>query len=248
MTTSNEWKEFFNTDYAPKYENEGFTKNTEQEIHFLVEEMNLSKGSRILDVGCGTGRHSVALAKKGYSVTGVDISPAMLSEAGKSAARAGVEIALIESDAQYISFSEEFDAVICLCEGALSLLGSDDDPYDHDVRILNNIFQSLNSKSKFITTVLNGCRCIRMMDDADVLSGRFNPITMVEKSQETIKEGNEEKIITVRERVYTPAEFVRMLHQVGFMPEGVFGGTAGAWNKEPLKLDEMEFMVIAIKP
>ena len=54
-----------NPDYAPKYENEGFTKNMEQEIHFIVEEMNLSKGSRILDVGCGTGRHSVALAKKG---------------------------------------------------------------------------------------------------------------------------------------------------------------------------------------
>jgi len=243
----NEWKTFFNHNYAPQYEKEVFTQNTTQEVNFIIEELNVPEGSHILDVGCGTGRHAIALAQNGYRVTGVDISPAMLNEARKSAAKLGVDIILIESDAQEISFSQEFDAAICLCEGALSLLGSEDDPYEHDVKILENIFRSLKPNGRFITTVLNAYRRIRMLSDADIQSGQFDQVTMVEYSEETRKFEEIQIIITVRERLYTPAEFVRMLHHVGFNVEGVFGGTAGDWNKTPLKLDEMEFMVIAFK-
>ena len=51
-----------------------FTKNTVAEVDFVLEELSLPPGSRILDVGCGTGRHAVELARRGYQITGVDIS------------------------------------------------------------------------------------------------------------------------------------------------------------------------------
>ena len=51
-----------------------FTKGTQQEIGFLLELMALKAGDRILDVGCGPGRHAVALAQAGLAVTGVDVS------------------------------------------------------------------------------------------------------------------------------------------------------------------------------
>lgn len=80
MPEPNEWIEFFNN-HAPKYKDEVFVKNTEAEIEFVIEELKLPPGHRILDMGCGTGRHSIELAKRGYKITGVDWSSGMLGEA-----------------------------------------------------------------------------------------------------------------------------------------------------------------------
>lgn len=239
----NEWKIFFNECYALEYEKECFAQNTEEEVRFIVSELNLPVGSHILDVGCGTGRHSVILAQRGYSVTGVDISSYMLNQAMKSASEADVQIKFIAADAQFMSFSTEFDAAISLCEGGLSLLGSGDNPFNHDQRILQNIYDCLKPKSLFISTVLSAFRRIRQMSGPDVLSGQFDPVTMVETTREKVKTNLGEKEILVRERLYTPPEYIRMLHQAGFVVEDVFG----AWNRQSMKLDDMEFMVIAEK-
>lgn len=247
MKVQNEWVEFFNDEYAPHYEEEIFTKNTEQEVIFLKYELNLRKGAKILDIGCGTGRHSIALAREGFRMTGVDISPSMLKIATAKAKEEGVELTLIESDAQDISFKEEFDAVICLCEGALSLLGSQDDPFLHDYRILENIYHTLKPGCKFVTTVLNGYFRIRNLTQEDITSGKFDPVTMVETSNMQVVTESGHKTVTVRERVYTPPEFMRMLNRVGFEVEGIYGGSAGDWNKDPVKLDAMEFLAIAKK-
>ena len=78
MTEKSTWEAFFDA-HAPVYEENVFTKNTVREADFLVEELAPPPGGRILDVGCGTGRHSIELARRGYSVTGVDLSFGMLA-------------------------------------------------------------------------------------------------------------------------------------------------------------------------
>ena len=243
----NEYKQFFNAETASRYEQEIFTQNTANEVRFLIDEFQLSKGSKILDVGCGTGRHSVALAREGYKMTGIDLSPAMLQQARIAAQNAGVDLELIESDAQSIAFKNEFDAAICLCEGSLSLLGSEDDPFEHDIRILTNIYNAMKLGATFITTVLNASRILRLKTNDDIASGKFDPITLVEFTQETVRTEDGAKVCTLRERYYTAPEFARMLRQVGFTISGIYGGTAGAWHKETLKLDEWEIMAIARK-
>ena len=127
MTRRNEWEEFFDG-HAPVYMDNVFTKNTLNEVDFVLEELRLPLGSRLLDVGCGTGRHAVELARRGYQLTGVDISSGMLVEAEKEAREAGVEVELIHADATQFTSDKLFDAAICLCEGAFSLLSSEDDP------------------------------------------------------------------------------------------------------------------------
>jgi 2-polyprenyl-3-methyl-5-hydroxy-6-metoxy-1,4-benzoquinol methylase len=242
----NEWKIFFNG-YAPNYDNEVFTKNTDWEVEFLIEELDLSKGASILDIGCGTGRHSIGLALKGYRVTGVDISSEMLKIAKEKMKTSGVIVSFICVNAlDYVS-DVQHDAAICLCEGAFCLLGSGDDPLERDLAVLRNINRSLKPGAKLIINVLNGCRSLRAITDQDVVEGRYDLLSMVEVSDMEFMTVKGIQSVKVRERVYTPPEFKRILNAAGFQVDHIFGGTAGSWNRETPRLDEMELMAIARK-
>jgi SAM-dependent methyltransferase len=243
----NEWKEFFNGIYAPRYEKEVFTKNTSREVEFLVDELRLPKGATILDVGCGTGRHSIGLALRGYKMIGVDISQDMLNIAQEAARRHQADVELICSDAQNFVTKRTFDGAICLCEGAFGLLGSTDDPFEHDVRILENVCRVLKKGAKFVLTCTNGMRNLRMYNDADVTRDKYNVLTMVETSEMEIETGEGTKKITVRERGYTPPELRRILQMANLEVEHIYGGTAGSWNRQTPKLDEYELMAICRK-
>ncbi|MBL8164568.1 MAG: methyltransferase domain-containing protein, partial [Anaerolineae bacterium] len=136
--SSQNWQTFFDH-YAPRYMEESFVRATESEAEFLFEHLRLAAGMRVLDVGCGTGRHAIALAKRGCLVTGVDISSGMLAEAARTAEAAGVKIEWVHSPAQAFRAQQPYDAVYSVCEGALSLLGMDD-AFDRDLHVLANMY------------------------------------------------------------------------------------------------------------
>lgn len=91
MTKKSSWEQFFDA-HAPIYDENIFTKNTVAEVDFLLEELSLRPGDCILDVGCGTGRHSIELARRGYTVTGLDLSAEMLARAEQAAKAASVSV------------------------------------------------------------------------------------------------------------------------------------------------------------
>jgi SAM-dependent methyltransferase len=246
MTERNEWEQFFDG-HSPVYMDNSFTKNTAQEVDFVIQVLGLPEHSHVLDIGCGTGRHAIELARRGYRVTGVDISSGMLAEAEKAAREAGVDVAWVHADASRFSSVDVFDAAICLCEGAFGLLGKDDGPLEHDLNILRNIYGVLKPGAGLISTVLNGCRWIRFHSQEDVASGRFNPVTMVETSAMEFETPAGRRNVLVRERSYVPTELVLLFRLAGLEVEHIGGGTAGNWGWRPLDLDEMEVMVIARK-
>jgi len=68
------WYEELFENYANNYEKESFTQGTIGECDFLEKEIEYNKQVKILDIGCGTGRHSIELAKRGYELVGIDLS------------------------------------------------------------------------------------------------------------------------------------------------------------------------------
>lgn len=244
MSQKKNWEQFFDA-HAPIYDQNVFTKNTTREVDFLVEELGLPAGGKILDIGCGTGRHSIELARRGYAVTGLDFSAEMLARAAEAAKSAGVQVEWIRSDATKFSFPEKFDAAICLCEGAFGLLGQQDDPIEQPLAILRNISNSLKPQAKAVFTVLNATAMIRRYQNKDVIEGRFDPLTLVESSEHPPREGA--PAIAVRERGFVPTELMLLLRLAGLSALNIWGGTAGNWGKRPLDLDEIEIMIVACK-
>ena len=239
------WQEFFKYE-ADQYDHEPFTQATKEEVEFLIEQFQLPQGASILDVGCGTGRHSVALAQHGFAVTGIDLSDDMLEKARARATASNTHATFLQCDAtKYIS-EPVFDAAIGLCEGAMGLLGQGDDPIERDLTVLRNIHAALKLNGQLIVNALNVFRVARKVghdeeaDTFDVMSQTTLNTMVFETSEGPVE-------ILCRERMYTPTEFALMLRVAGFAVEHVWGGTAGNWRRGPMDLDEYELMAVARK-
>jgi SAM-dependent methyltransferase len=244
--TDDVWREFFDC-FAPQYMNEVFTGDSVREVEFLLELLELPAGASILDIGCGTGRHAVELAKAGYPVTGLDISAGMLREAQAAADRAGVDLELVQADATSFDLGRGFDAAVCLCEGSLGLLGNDD-PYEHDAAVLGRAFAALRPGAPFVLTLLNGLRMIRDATPEQVERGAFDPGTLTEMFEMEVPAEEGPRSLPIRQRGYVPSELVLLGRGAGFVVEHVWGGTAGNWGRRPVELDEMEIMAVLRRP
>ena len=244
MAATNEAAEFF-SETAPQYDENDFTRNTKAEVDFITAEFALPPGSRILDMGCGTGRHAVELSRRGYRLTGVDIAAGMLAEARKAADNAAVTVTWFEADATRFVTSERFDAAICLCGGAFGILNLDDDPLAHDRAVLRAIGAALLPGAPLILTTLNAFARLRELTDADLAPGRFDPLTLEEVYTDEADTSHGPERLHLKERRWLPPELIALYRDAGFAVKHIWGGTSGHWARRPLRLDEPELMIVA---
>lgn len=248
MTQTNNWKTFFDR-HAHRYMDEDFVTGTQGEVDFLIDHLRLTPDQRILDMGCGTGRHALELGRRGYQVTGVDLSDGMLDQARQVAQAEGITtVTFQQADATRFTTDSLFDRIYCVCEGSLGLVGTGSEPHEHDMAVLGNLYHALQPGGRMLITVLNAMRLIRHYQQADVDAGVFDPATLTEANTLSTGEGDEAVEVNVRERGFVIPELRLILQVIGFEVEHVGGGTAGNWGIRPLELDEYEILAIVNKP
>lgn len=128
-----------------------WTKYAPEEVDYVIVHTNLKQGDRVLDLGCGQGRHSVELAhRRKYEVIGVDLSDRLLNTAKKNAEKAGVEVAFYRRDARDLSIAGMFDVIICLYD----VIGSYRTESEN-LSIINSIYKKLKSGGRCVVSVMN---------------------------------------------------------------------------------------------
>lgn len=104
------WKGFFAGPWG-EVQSQGYPEEqTRNEVDFLVAALALEKGARVLDIGCGIGRHCIELAKRGYEYTGIDFNESAIVAASKAAADAGVQSSFVELDMRELEAQKSYDA------------------------------------------------------------------------------------------------------------------------------------------
>ena len=220
-----------------------FLQGTTREVDFLVQELDICHGDSVLDLGCGAGRHSIELARRGFAVTGLDISETLLEEAGDRASRAGIEVELIRCDlaslAETLAGRESFyRGVVCICESGFGVLGE-----EGDLEFLRSVRSLLAPGSKLVLTTYNGIRRYRSAVSGD--SG-FDYLTgtMAWKTPENWSGGDQ---LAEIDRIYVPSEMGLLCRSAGFGDVEVTGCAPGDFRRQPLQPHDVEMMVIATK-
>lgn len=250
------WYEELFENYADKYDNEVFTQGTIGECDFIEKEINFNKALTILDIGCGTGRHAIELSKRGYSVTGIDLSESQLKQAKLKASRENMKIVFQKHDARNPHFSNEFDLAIMLCEGGFSLMETD----EMNFQILQNAAKALKPNGKLIFTTLNGLFPLfhsvkefmdsKTEEDAATFTNiSFDLMTFREHNNIHIVDdlGNK-KELACNERYYVPSEITWLLKSLNFKTIDIFGAKLGSFSRsDKLTTEDFEMLVIAEK-
>ena len=251
-----QWYESLFENYARTYDNENFTRGTIGECSFLEKEFARDKSLKILDVGCGTGRHAIELTKRGYNVTGIDLSEAQLRRAREKAEENGLSIDFQLQDARNLSFNSEFDVAIMLCEGGFPLMETDEMNFE----ILKNITKALKPQAKFIFTTLNGlfpifnsiekfCASAIKEGNATYKNNTFDFMTFRDHNITEVEDdsGNMLKL-DCNERYYVPSEITWLLKSLGYKTIDIFGARLGAFSREhKLTTEDFEMLVVADK-
>jgi SAM-dependent methyltransferase len=251
-----QWYELLFENYAQKYDQECYVHGTSGECDSIEQEINRDKSIKILDIGCGTGRHAIELAKRGYQVAGIDLSESQLKRAKEKAKEAGVIIDFQIQDARHLSFDGEFDLAIMLCEGGFSLMETDEMNFE----ILKNATKSLKNNGKFIFTTLNGLfPLLHSVKEFYGSAGKeggsvcksisFDLMTFRDHNRvEFEDDAGNKKALECNERCYVPSEITWLLKSLGYKKIEIFGAKLGAYSrKDKLTPEDFEMLVIAEK-
>ena len=221
-----------------KYLDYGFTRGTKGEVDFLIDLLKLPRGARILDVGCGAGRHSLELARRGFSPTGVDISQGLIEVARSTAAAQSLAATFFVADARHLDFRDDFDAAICLCEGAFGLAG---DEAGHRA-ILAGVARALRPGARFVLTAINALLAVRQIQPSDT----FDPYTCTTKRRETfISPTGEQREADLYTTAFTYRELKMMLESAGLLVQAGYGCEAGSLSRRALGVDDVEIMMVS---
>ncbi|WP_126427700.1 class I SAM-dependent methyltransferase [Brevibacillus marinus] len=214
----------FREDYLLVYRHRD-EASADQEIANLLDHLPIRKSGRVLDLCCGSGRHSRALARRGYEVVGVDLSPVLLAVAEEK--NTYDNLTFFQYDMREIPFVSEFDIVVNLFT-SFGYFATDEE----NNRVVRNMATALKPGGEVVIDYLN----------PDYVKNHLIPTSEREVSGLTIRErrwiedGFVKKQIVVRDaeqaepreyleqvRLYDAGQMERMLTSAGFHNIQLYG-------------------------
>jgi SAM-dependent methyltransferase len=211
-------------------------EETRKDVDFICDVLDLHEGAKVLDLFCGTGRHSLELARRGYLSTGIELNPGYL-ELGKQSSK-GIANApkFIQGDVRYVDFGEGYDAVIVMFQSFGYFADSE------DKSVLSKIFDSLKPKGRFLIEILN--RDWILKNFREIQKTEIDGIQVIEKREFDVLTSRNNFIIQRYEndgvvtkrgswRMYSAHEMKNILEGIGFRLVGGFANL----EKEPLTIN-----------
>jgi SAM-dependent methyltransferase len=222
-------------------------QETERDVNFVETELSVPKGSRILDIPCGNGRHLVEFAKRGYSVTGVDLSDEFIAEARRTANTKGISVHCIRMDMRAIHFEETFDGAFCLGNSFGYM------EREANAMFLKEVSRCLKPGARFIIgtglaaeSLLPGLQSRRWHRFGDIIAlseNRYDALESELHTDYTFIRGGTTESGAATYCVYTVAELKRLFTNCGLSVTGLYGSR----DRQPYKLADPYLFLTATK-
>ena len=221
------------------YLRNAFTYGTEQEVDFLVGQLGLQPGKRVLDVGCGPGRHSLALARRGIECVGIDAAPRFVELARDAATAEGVPATFELGDVRELAYDGDFDALICLCQGGFGLLRGEE-----DAELLRRFARALRPGGRAAITAFHAGFAIRHLEPGEAFDARTG--VLHEKATLRDPDGHE-RDYDLWTTCFTAREIALLASAAGFVDVAVHGVTPGKYGTVEPTLDHPELLLLATR-
>ncbi len=227
---SKEWfKDWFSSnEYLEVYSHRN-SEDAERLLELILKSISIKPNAKILDAACGAGRHSIYLTKKGFNVTGFDLSSTLLKIANENSKQLNLKLNFINSDIRQFSSKLKFDLIINLFTSfgyfetdkenfafptnALDIL-SDDGYFVLDFLNKNYVEKTLAPKSEK-----------RIGDKIITEKRKIENGRVVKKI--IIKEGNKQAEFFESVKLYSSKEILEKFLKIGFKVKSIFGNYAG---------------------
>ncbi len=241
MKSDSQEKNWYEKWFSNKYYIEIYRHRDEKEardiINLFQRNVHLPSEAKVLDVCCGAGRHSIELARRGYAVTGFDLSEYLVSQAKESLSAAeekGLKVEFLISDMKEFSFDKQFDVAINIFT-SFGYFESDEENF----KVFSNVEKSLKSGGYFVFDFINADNLKKTLvassedefDGEKVIQKRYIENGFVYKD---IFIGSEK--YTERLKLYSKVELEKALMDAGLEPVELFGDYYGnSFMKEESK-------------
>jgi SAM-dependent methyltransferase len=228
--TSGRWFQAVASHLGPAYLRYSFTRGTEAEVAFLWPALGLSPGMRVLDVGCGPGRHVAAFRERGVSVVGVDISEDFVGLVSGGGAVVG--------DARSLPVRPgSFDAAISLCQGGFGLLGGVE-----DALVVAEMARAVRPGGRIAISAFSAYFAVRYLEEGD----RFDAATGVNHEVSTVTGADgTSREFDLWTTCFTPRELRLLAAAAGLRVSDVWSVGPGDYAVRAPDLDHPEFLVVA---
>lgn len=226
------YESLFDERYLAFYEELFDTSVADRDAAFIETVLALEPGQRLLELGCGFGRHAVAFARDGLTVTGVELSGSMLGIARKLAEEASVEVRWEQRDIRSLDRLGPFDACTCL----YTVLGYFGD--EENEAVLRSVHDALSPHGTVLFDLTNPLPLIARWPSEswkEISTGvrressRYDALTARVSTDRVLyrHDGGKLQLPRSEVRLYAPHEVRAMLTRSGFEIEQVFGGLRG---------------------